>query len=90
MADILEHPNAGGEQPPRNIAKVLPLNQITSVDLDPDTCLEANKGRFEGLVWVGFDHDGGVICGSTYADGGTVLWLIEVLKQRLMSTLDEE
>ena len=89
MADIFEHPNAGGEQPPRKSAEVLPLNLVTKIDLDPDTVLENNKGRFEGLVWAGFDHDGEVIAGSTYADGGTVLWLIEILKRRLMGALDD-
>ena len=93
MADIIDHPNlngeARGEQPQRS-AKILPLNQITKVDLDPDRCLEANKGKFQGLIWAGFDHDGEVACGSTYADGGTVLWLIEILKRRLMAHLDEE
>ena len=89
MADILDHPNAGGEQPPRKLAKVLPLGCLMKLDLDPDTVLENNKGRFEGLVWAGFDHDGEVIAGSTYADGGTVLWLIEILKRRLMGALDD-
>jgi hypothetical protein len=65
-------------------AKIIPFTGITRLDLDPDVILEANKGKLAGLVLVGWDTDGELIAASTYADGGTVLWLLEQCKRRLL------
>ena len=67
------------------MSNVIPLGNVTRLDLDPDSVLESLKGQLEGLVYVGFDHDGEIFAGSTYADGGEVLWLIEHLKIELMN-----
>lgn len=66
------------------MAKVIPFTGITRLDLDPDRILEANKGVFEGVVIMGWDHDGREHFASSYADGGTVLWLLEKCKKRLL------
>ena len=67
------------------MAKVIPFNGITKLDLDPDSILENNKGKFEGFVIIGYGNDGEEMFASTYADGGTVLWLLERCKKRLLS-----
>lgn len=37
---------------------------------------------------LGYDRDGGEYMASSYADGGTVLWLLERCKARLMESHD--
>ena len=71
------------------MAKVIPFKGITKLDLDPDTILENNKGKLEGVVIMGWDKDGREVFASSYADGGTVLWLVERLKKALLELGDE-
>jgi len=60
---------------------------ITKLDLPVDRILENSKGQYEGLVLIGFNKDGEVIAASTYADGGTVLWLLEACKTKMMESI---
>jgi hypothetical protein len=71
------------------MAKIIPFGGITKLDLDPDLILENNKGEFEGLVLIGWAKDGSERFISTYGDGGTVLWLLERCKQRLIRNKEE-
>ena len=41
----------------------------------------------EGVVILGFDTDGKEYFASTYADGGTVVWLLERCKIALMNAV---
>jgi hypothetical protein len=66
-------------------AKIIPFSGITKLDLDPDVILERAKGTLEGVVIMGFGREGEEVFASSYADGGTVLWLTERCKQRLLS-----
>lgn len=63
---------------------VIPLGNITKLDLPPDRILDAAKGQMQGVVLLGWDEDGELYFASTYADGGEVLWLLEKAKQRLL------
>lgn len=65
-------------------AKIIPFSGITRLDLPADQVLELAGGQLEGVVVVGFDKDGQFYAASSYADGGTVLWLLEVLRKRLL------
>lgn len=71
------------------MSKVIQFKGITKLDLDPDTILENNKGKLEGVVIMGWDKDGREVFASSYADGGTVLWLVERLKKALLELGDE-
>ncbi len=71
------------------MSKVIPFKGITKLDLDPDTILENNKGKLEGVVIMGWDKNGNEYFASSYADGGTVLWLVERLKKALLEIADE-
>lgn len=71
-----------------SMAKVIPFTGITKLDMPPDYILEAAKGRCEGLVILGFDNDGGEYFTSSYADGGTVIWLLERCKAKLMAMVE--
>jgi hypothetical protein len=63
---------------------VIPLNNITKLDLQPDRVLEAAKGSLDGLIIIGYDINGEEYFASTYADGGEVLWLLERCKKNLL------
>lgn len=63
---------------------VIPLGCVTRLDLPADRVLEGAVGRMEGVVLVGYDKDGDFYFASTYADGGTVLWLLEQCKKKLL------
>lgn len=65
-------------------AQVFDFTGITKLDLDPDRVLEAAKGKLQGVVVVGFDHDGEFYGASSYADGGNAIWLLEVCKKRIL------
>lgn len=68
------------------VAKVIPLGCITKFDIPVDRVLAAAMGKeLEGVVVMAFDKEGEPYFASTYADGGTVLWLMEKLKQRLLA-----
>jgi hypothetical protein len=70
-------------------AKVIPFTGITKLDMPPDLVLEQAKTKLEGVVIIGFDTDGGEYFASSYADGGTVLWLLERLKLQLLQVPDD-
>ena len=67
------------------MSKVIPFTGITTLDLSPDIILENLKGKLEGFVIVGYTTDGEEFFSSTYADGGTALWLMERCKTALLS-----
>lgn len=70
------------------VAKVIQFRGITRLNLDPDTVLENNKGKLEGLVILGYGKDGDEYFASTYADGSEVLWLLERCKKMLLEVPD--
>jgi hypothetical protein len=71
------------------VSKVVPIGCITRLDLQPDRVLEMAAGKMEGVVVMGYDRAGELYFASTYADGGTVLWLLEQCKKRLLEVADE-
>jgi len=66
------------------MSNVIPFTGITTLDLDTDITLENLKGKLKGFVIVGYATDGKELFASTYADGGTALWLLERLKKQLL------
>jgi len=64
---------------------VIPLNNITKLDLPPDRVLEAAKGKLDKFVMMGWDKEGELYFASTFSDGGEVLWLMEKAKQALLN-----
>jgi hypothetical protein len=70
------------------MAKIIPFTGVTKLDLEPDVLLENYKGEFEGFVIAGFSKNGEEIFASSYADGGTALWLVERFKRRLMAAAE--
>lgn len=73
------------------MAKVIPLNNITYLDLPPDRILEQCKGELEGVVVIGIGKDDGDhYFSSSYADGGQVLWMLEKAKKALLEISAED
>jgi len=66
-------------------AELYTLSCITSIDLPPDRILEAAKGQLDGVMVIGFTKDGELYTASSYADGGTALWLLEQTKMRVLN-----
>lgn len=71
------------------MSNVIRFNGITRLDIDPDVVLEAAVGKLEGVVVIGYDKDGNEYFASSYADGGTPLWLLERLKLQLLTVYTE-
>lgn len=66
-------------------AKVILFTGITKLDLPPDRILESAIGKeLQGVVILAYDKDGEEYFCSSYADGGTVLWMLERAKLRLL------
>ncbi len=64
-----------------------PLVGITRLDYPVEEVLERAKSvGLTGVVILGYTEDGDYF-GSSYADGGTVLWLLEQCKKRLLEIL---
>lgn len=70
------------------MAKIVPIGCVTYLDMPPDVILEAAKGKMEGVILVGFDKDGELYFCSSYADGGTVMWLLELTKKKLLEAAE--
>jgi hypothetical protein len=66
-------------------AKLFKLDCLTRHDLDTErVLLGAIHADLEGVVVMGYDKEGGYYFASSYADGGTCLWLVEKLKMKLL------
>lgn len=67
------------------MSKVIPYTGITKLDMPPDYILEAAKGKLEGVLIIGYTEDGEEYFASSYADGGTVNWLLDRCKHQLLN-----
>tara|TARA_Y100000310_G_scaffold67277_1_gene62575 strand:- start:20003 stop:20230 length:228 start_codon:yes stop_codon:yes gene_type:complete len=66
---------------------VVPLGNITRLDLPVDRVLDAAKERLDGeggVIVLGWDKDGEVYFSGSMADGGVALWLLEKAKKALL------
>jgi len=66
------------------MAKIIPLRNITKLDIPVERVLEAAKDQLDGVVLLGFDKSGNFYGASSYSDAGTVLYLMEACKKMLM------
>ncbi len=66
------------------MGEIIRFRGITKLDLDPDLILDELKGKIENFVVLGYDKEGNFFFSSTIADGGDILWLIEILKKRMV------
>lgn len=72
---------------------VIPLGNVTRLDLPVDRVLDAAKDKLDGdggVVVLGYDKDGNRFFSSSIADGGDVLWLLEQCKRELLTVCEDE
>lgn len=62
---------------------------VTLNKTPPDQVLREAIGRCETVVVLGYDHSGDHYFASSDSDGGTVIWLMEQLKLRLLNVSTE-
>jgi coenzyme F420-reducing hydrogenase delta subunit len=71
------------------VSNVVNLPCVTRLDLPPERVLQAAlEAGLEGVVVMGY-KDGEPYFASTYADGGNVMWLMELLKAKLLKIAGE-
>lgn len=63
---------------------VIKFDGVTRFDMPPDGILEEAIGKLESVVIMGYDKEGEEVFASSIADGGTVLWLLEQCKLKLL------
>jgi coenzyme F420-reducing hydrogenase delta subunit len=67
------------------VAEVINLPCITKLNLTAERVLDAALAAgLEGVLVLGYDPEGDIYMASSYADGGTVVWLMEKCKKRLL------
>lgn len=71
------------------MGQVINFTGVTRLDIPPDRMLEAAIGQLDKVVILGYDKDGEEYIASSAADGGTVLWLMERCKKRIMEVGEE-
>jgi hypothetical protein len=64
---------------------IIPLNNITKLDIPFERVLEQAKTNLEHGVIIGWDNDGNLYVASSIADGGEVNWLLDKAKQALLN-----
>lgn len=74
--------------------RFIPLGNVTRLDLRPDDVLEKAKewtdGEGSGVVVLMWDRHGHPYFASSIADGGEILWLLELCKKQLLEMAEEE
>lgn len=66
---------------------IIPLNNITKLDLPPDRVLQSAVGQMDAVVLIGWDKDGELYFASSIADGGEVNWLLDKAKMALLNVV---
>jgi len=71
------------------MSNIVIFNGITSLDYEPEQILNAaiEKGLSQAVV-IGYDEDGEFYFSSSLADGGDVIWLLEMAKKKLLEIVD--
>lgn len=70
------------------MGKVIPLNNVTRLDLPVDQVLEGTIGKLEDIIVLGYDKNGEEYFASSLADGADVLWLLERCKIKLLEIVE--
>jgi hypothetical protein len=71
------------------MGEVVELDVVTRLDIPAERVLrQATEDNLESAVVIGY-RDGEFYFASSLADGGDVLWLLELAKRKLFETADE-
>lgn len=87
VVDGNSQPPTHADTAPVRTAQVLRWRGITKLDLPTDQIIgAAQEAGLRCVVVLGYDADGAEYFASSIADGADVLWLLERLKQQLLTT----
>lgn len=65
-------------------SNIIVLPVITKLDIPADRVLESALGNVDRVLIMGWDKEGEVYFASSFADGGDVLWIMELCKKKLL------
>jgi hypothetical protein len=87
IVDTSDPPADGAAKAPERTAQVIRWSGITRHDLPVDRILDAAAAaELKCVVVLGYDPAGEEYFASSIADGADVLWLLERLKLKLLTT----
>ncbi len=67
------------------MADLLNFNGITKLDIPVDCILSgAAESDLQSVIVLGWDKEGEFYFASSMADGGDILWLLELTKKKLL------
>lgn len=66
------------------MAEIMRYSGITPKDWNPDQLLDEAMGKLDECIIIGHDKDGDFYFDSSKADGGTIVWLLEKAKKKLL------
>lgn len=67
-------------------SNVVPFTGTTTLDLPADRVLNAARdANLKGILILGYTQDNQEYFAGTYADGPTVIWLLERLKAKVLA-----
>lgn len=67
------------------MADLLTFNGISRLDLPAERVLQsAIDAKIKTALVLGYDADGEFYFASTKADGGDIIWLMEIAKKKLL------
>lgn len=70
--------------------KVVQFPGVTRLDKDPNQILQDAVDRdLDSVLVMGYDKDGDIYMKTSHADGGEVMWLMELCKARLVKIAEE-
>lgn len=68
------------------MSNVIELDVVTRLDIPCERALRrAAEADLQSVIVIGRDKDGELFFSSSMADGGDVLWLMEIAKKELIS-----
>lgn len=71
------------------MSNVVEFTGITTLDIPADRILATAQGAgLKDVLVIGYRDDGSFHFASSVADGGDVLWLLELTKRRLFEAAD--
>lgn len=70
---------------------VIPFDGYTTLDIDPDSVLENNKGEFSRVMVIGWGKENGeLVVASSFSSGPDLMWLLQRAQHRLHCLCDME
>jgi hypothetical protein len=71
------------------MAKILPINKIEHLDVPVEDVLSIIPS-LDTVIIAGWTKDGDEYFASSVDSGGTILWLIERMRKRLLEIAEEQ